>query len=296
MANDPYWNSVVLAMHMDNTGLTDEKGHTVTLTGGAARSSTQSKFGGYSGYFNGTTSYISLPDSADWSFGTGDWTIDAWIYTASATQQTIVNHRYSTDNNNYWVLRIAADGKANFSVKTGGVVVTELMSVAAITYSAWNHVAVVRSSGTVKIYVNGSNNDTVTANLTSAYPDVSTTLTVGMSGPGNFTQWMNGYIDDLHITKGLARYTADFSVPTAAFPDTMVQVAGTVKDASDAFAARTVRAYRRSDGALAGSATSNSTTGAFSISALDNTAHYAVCLDDGTPDENALIFDNITPV
>jgi hypothetical protein len=76
----------------------------------------------------------------------------------------------------------------------------------------------------------------------------------------------------------------------------MAQIAGTVKDSVDAFAARTVRAYRRSDGALAGSTTSNGTTGAFAIAALDATAHYAVCLDDGTPDENALIFDNITPV
>lgn len=79
-----------------------------------------------------------------------------------------------------------------------------------------------------------------------------------------------------------ARYTA---IP---------KLSGTVKDSANSPAARTVRAYRRSDGALSGSVVSNATTGAFSIDTPDFTAHYVICLDDNL-DENALIFDNVLP-
>ena len=79
MTYDPYWNNVVLAMHMDDVGLSDLKGHAVTLNGNAARSSVQSKFGGYSTAFDGTGDYLSLSDSEDWNFGAGDFTIEFWV-------------------------------------------------------------------------------------------------------------------------------------------------------------------------------------------------------------------------
>ena len=60
MANDPYWNNVVLAMHMDDVGLTDLKGNAVTLNGNVGRSATQSKFGGYSAYFDWSGGFLSL--------------------------------------------------------------------------------------------------------------------------------------------------------------------------------------------------------------------------------------------
>lgn len=290
MANDPYWNSVVLAMHMDDASLSDMKGHPVTLAGGMTRSATQSKFGGYSAYFDGTDDYLALPE-ADFTFGTGDFTIDFFVYVdGSVNQRFLVDFRPANTNGAYPSLQMTTTNVLNFWHSA-----TARITGAQVIADGWHHVELSRASGVTKMFVDGTQDG-------SSYTD-ATSYGCGASRPrigsgGYFTpeSQFKGYIADLRITKGVARHTANFTVPTEAFPDTPLQLIGTVKDSSNAFAARTVRAYRRSDGALAGSTTSNGTTGAFSVSALDATAHYAVCLDDGAPDENALIFDNITPV
>ena len=69
----------------------------------------------------------------------------------------------------------------------------------------------------------------------------------------------------------------------------MPTLSGFVEDATGSPATRIVRAYRRSDGMLAGTAVSSWVDGTFSVNAYDGSAHYVVCLDDGTPDENAQI-------
>ncbi len=70
-SNDPYWANVVLLMHMDdelgNVKFIEEKGKIVTVNGNSKLVSTQSKFGGYSGYFDGTGDYLSIPGSTDFS-------------------------------------------------------------------------------------------------------------------------------------------------------------------------------------------------------------------------------------
>ena len=297
MANDPYWNSVVLAMHMDDTGLTDLKGHAVTLNGNVARSATQSKFGGYSAYFDGTGDYLSLADSDDWNFGAGDWTIEAWVYpTTSGVVRTIVAQRISTDATQQYTLRLLADNKLAFSATVASAVVTSVTTSVVIPANAWTHVVAVRVSGVAKLYVGGADVTVSTTNSATAYTDMSSPIVIGRAysdiDGSNFT----GYIDDLRITKGVARYTANFAIPTEAFPNTPPQLLGTVRDMNSNLVARTVRSYRRSDGMLAGTTVSSGVDGTFSVNAYDGSAHYVVCLDDGTPDENALILDNITPV
>lgn len=92
---------------------------------------------------------------------------------------------------------------------------------------------------------------------------------------------MNGYIDELRITKGVARYTSGFSAPTAAFPDGMGQVSGNVKDSAGANAVRTVRAYRRDTGALVGNTTSDASGNySFYTPTLDELT--VIALDDHT--------------
>ena len=290
MANDPYWSNVVLAMHMDDAGLTDLKGHAVTLAGNAVRSATQSKFGGYSAYFDGTGDYLTTPVSTDFNFGTGAFTIEFFLrFSVVATAGLVAfGPSGSVPILIYCVgteLRFYASSVATWDVASAVVFKTELVA------ETWYHVAISRSGSSIRCFCDGVIGATVTSSASLA--GAITAIHVGDWAAGNY---LNGYIDELRITKGVARYTANFTVPADAFPNQMLQLAGTVKDSSGAFAARTVRAYRRSDGALASSAVSNGTTGAFSIASLDTTAHYVVCLDDGTPDENALILDNITPV
>ena len=82
---DPYLADVVLGMHFDgangSTAFTDDAtGKTITVYGGAQISTSQSAFGGASGYFNGTDAYLSVPHSADLDLASGNFTIEAWIY------------------------------------------------------------------------------------------------------------------------------------------------------------------------------------------------------------------------
>lgn len=285
MANDPYWNSVVLAMHMDDTGLTDLKGHAVTLTGNVARSSTQSKFGGYSAAFDGSGDLASVASSSDFAFGTGDFTIEFFVRQAVAGAAVLIDFRpNSSSNGAYITMYVDASGiylYVSSAVRITGPVVSA---------GAWHHIALSRSSGSTRLFVDGTQAGATYADATSY---ISCPVKIGASG--DFVWVLNGHIDDMRITKGVARYTANFAVPTEAFPNRPMQLSGTVKDSSGNFAARTVRAYKRSTGALSDSDTSSASDGAFTLDAADGTAHYVICFDDDL-NENALIFDNLIPV
>lgn len=285
MANDPYWNSVVLAMHMDDTGLTDLKGHAVTLTGNVARSSTQSKFGGYSAAFDGSGALASVASSSDFAFGTGDFTIEFFVRQAVAGSPFLIDCRPNSSSNGAYITMYVDPSWIYLYVSAAVRIKGPVFSV-----GAWHHIALSRSSGSTRLFVDGTQAGATYADATSY---ISCPVNIGAAG--NLVWVLNGHIDDLRITKGVARYTSDFSVPTEAFPNRPMQLSGTVKDSSGNFAARTVRAYKRSTGALSDSDTSSASDGTFALDAADDTAHYVICFDDDL-NENALIFDNLIPV
>lgn len=285
MANDPYWNSVVLAMHMDDVALTDVKGHAVTLNGNASRSAAQSKFGGYSAYLDGTGDYITVPSGSDFAFGTGDFTVEFWFMQTVAANPYLLDFRPNSTTNGAYVTTYISAGTVVFFTNSAARITSS-----AITTGAWYHVAVCRSGTSTRLFLNGTQAGSTYTDSTNY---IASPVNIGASGNGLFP--LTGYFDDIRITKGVARYTANFAVPTEAFPNLPMQLSGTVKDSSGNFAARTVRAYKRSTGALSDSDTSSASDGAFTLDAADGTAHYVICLDDDLG-ENALIFDNLIPV
>ena len=285
MANDPYWNNVVLAMHMDDTGLTDLKGHVVTLNGNVARSATQSKFGGYSAYFDGTGDYLTTPASEDFAFGSGDFTIEAYIYPTNSTAEQGVLTRWST---------AATTNEAFFfGIRPGGVLVLLLSSTGqyqpandivsstgAVTYNAWNHIACCRSDDNIYMYVNGLLVKTTTFSG-SVY---ASTLATSVGASVNAANPFFGYIDDVRITKGVARHTANFTAPTEAFPNTPPQLIGTIKDSSGTFVSRPVIAIPRNRAAVAYAGISDATSGAFTLPAYDDSSHAVIALPvEGDP-------------
>lgn len=220
---DPYWSNVVLAMHMDDVGLTDLKGHAVTLTGNAARSATQSKFGGYSAVFDGTGDYLTTPYvAADFNWWTGSFTLECWVFASSfSTWQysdgtylhaKLIGNTAIAAQASYWSFGPLSSGVVQFRYWNGASVT--VASTATVVTEQWNHLALVVSGGRINIYVNGVGLAAPVA--ISGTPQSSTTYPLAIGVYNN--SCLLGHIDDLRITNGVARYTANFTPPAAAFP------------------------------------------------------------------------------
>lgn len=224
-ATDPNFASVVLLLHMDGTDasttFTDNStsAKTMTANGNAQIDTAQSQFGGASGLFDGTGDYLTTPDSADWDFGTGDFTVEMWIRPANLTQRgVLVNHGF--DSNDIFTLHLLFDLSrgARCAINTGGLTQVDFEQGNNTGWSAntWYHVALVRFGNEWDIYRDGVSIASVTdADGLGSYTG-SLFIGIDVNGSGNP---YNGWIDDLRVTKGVARYTANFTPPTAAFPN-----------------------------------------------------------------------------
>ena len=195
-------------LHNDDVGLTDssDSAHTVTLGGSVARSNTQSKFGGYSAYFDGTGDYLQLPDSADFAFGTGDFTIDFWVRFI-ALRANLVNWGTS-DTAMRFDWHSTGGGRLDWTV---GGTAGNSPSFATST-DTWYHHALTRSSGTCYLFIDGDKKDEWTASGSIAQANV----TLGIYHDLSIIA-LNGYMDEIRIVKGTAVWTANFTPPTAAY-------------------------------------------------------------------------------
>lgn len=207
-AGDPYLNNVVLAMHMDDVGLTDVKGHAVTLNGNASRSAAQSKFGGYSAYLDGTGDYITVPSGSDFAFGTGDFTVEFWFMQTVDGNPFLIDCRPTSSTNGAYVTTYINAGTVVFFTNAAARITSS-----AITTGAWYHVAVCRSGTSTRLFLNGTQTGSTYTDPTNY---IASPVSIGASGNGLFP--LTGYFDDIRITKGVARYTANFTPPAAAFP------------------------------------------------------------------------------
>lgn len=216
---DPYWSSVVLAMHMDGTNgsttFTDVKGKVVTAYGNAQISTAQSKFGGASAYLDGTGDYLSLPTSSDFAFGSGDFTIECWVYLDNVSGNKTVVQIFPTGGR-AWDLLIGG-ATTNFRATVNGTNDAVNITGPNLTASAWNHIAVVRSGTAVTLYTNGVAGTPGTLTGSIFTPTSGPNIGRNMDNAWYFA----GYIDDLRITKGVARYTANFTPPSLAFGEAL---------------------------------------------------------------------------
>jgi hypothetical protein len=211
-SSDPYFSNISLLLHMDGTGNTFVDSSpipkTITAFGNATQSTAQSKFGGKSLYLDGSGDYLTIPQIA---FGTSDFVLECWLYFNSISGLfTGIYEGRPGVNGAYPTLILNGSSIAWFTGQ--GFQITG----PSLSPGQWYHVAVARASGSTRMYLNGTQVGSTYADSTNY--TASATTWIG-NAAGNFS--MNGYIDDLRITKGSARgYTgATIPVPTAAFPD-----------------------------------------------------------------------------
>ena len=217
---DPYIGNVSLLLHGDGTNgsttIVDSSpsSKTVTAVGDAQISTAQSKFGGSSIAFDGSGDSLQVSSANVLNFGAGDFTVECWIYLANTTQtkniiRGIENNSFYFRVGQSYLGNVNGLGVARFNVADS--------DRCSFTFNAlqWYHIAVTRTASQIRFFVDGIQQTTTNAADGSfAYNDTGTVV-IGSSTNEDF----NGYIDDLRITKGSARYTANFTPPTAPFPD-----------------------------------------------------------------------------
>jgi hypothetical protein len=213
---DPQFGSVSLLLHGNgangSTTFTDNSPtpKTVTAVGNAQISTAQSKFGGASIAFDGNGDYLLSTSSSILSFGRSDFTVESWIYLLAlpASYATIVDSRPA--NGNYTdALGLAVNNLGQLGLYADAWLVGP---TGTISTNQWTHVALTRQGTNLRQFINGSQAGSGASNYNFLRQDAYVGTT-----PSTF--FFNGYIDDLRITKGVARYTANFTPPTAPFPD-----------------------------------------------------------------------------
>lgn len=212
---DPSFSSVTLLLGCEGSGgsttFTDESSFTnnMTASGNAQVDTAQFKYGTASLLLDGTGDYLSRADDADFGFGTGDFTVELWLRRDSGTSgdYPLFDFRASGSQNGMFYLSPTNRRLTYYNGSTYG------NTGSAPSASTWAHVAFSRASGTLRAYLDGVEqwNTSMSGDFGSSRP-----LKVG----ANFTPsaYANGHMDEIRVTKGVARYTTNFTPPAAAHP------------------------------------------------------------------------------
>jgi len=170
-----------------------------------------------SAYFDGNTQLTVTNADTVLQIGTADFTVEMWIRPESRSYplnqpMVILDFRPTSSNAAYLVITLTSSGLIYYGI--GGV--NKIISTTAIPLSAWTHIAVVRSSGTTTLYLNGVQEGTFAD--TTSYLSTANRPIIGGGGYNAMDRKFIGYMQDLRITIGVARYTGtSFTLPTYAF-------------------------------------------------------------------------------
>jgi len=195
-----------LLLNFTNAGIYDgTMKNDLETVGNAQISTSVVKYGSGSMYFDGNGDYLRPNSGNIFNFGTGDFTVEFWLYLNATTAQTFIDCRPGSAGD-----YILFDYDPTLRLYVGS---TTVLSGKSLSTGQWYHIALARSGSTVKYFVNGVQeaSATMTTNLLSASnPYIGSNYVPGA--------YLNGYIDDMRITKGVARYITSFTPPLVALP------------------------------------------------------------------------------
>lgn len=221
--SDPNFSSVVLLCHMDGTnGSTtfidsSAAAHSLTSSGTAKLTTAQKKFGTASFDVTGTSAdNVQAADSADWEFGSGQFTVEGWIQPTSTPSgvKGVLAH-WGTSGNLGWFFGYNST-TLSFFYSTTGSDNPSVGAAASPTTNVWTFIAADRdASNVLRVYSAGS--VVASATVSATFFNSTRTLKIGNDETGS--RGFPGYLDELRITKGVARYGGAFTPPTAPFPN-----------------------------------------------------------------------------
>ena len=204
-------------------GISDLGSRVNLITYNTSSSTNIYKYGLSSMYFNGTSSYTIAPYNPFYNLGSGNFTVDFWVYfNSTAANQQIISQYNATYFN--WGIAIGPAGTLSYYLSSNGSSwnIANGVSMGTFTTGSWYHIALVRNGSVFTPYINGTAG--TTSSSSSALYTVNAPLTVGaLFNAGSstfdtqtistFANYFNGYLDDVRLTKGIARYTTGFTPP-----------------------------------------------------------------------------------
>ena len=183
----------------------------VTGLGGANAIKGSTKFDGDLNYQG---NYLSTEDSDDFNLGSGDFTIEAWIFTsATSTFEGIIGQwpASGASANNSWVLEVVGGDLEFYYCHSGATLVGPIQG-GSISTNKWTHVMATRSGNTMYMFINGTAHNNSGQSVTHTFNDSTYDVTIGGS-IATAAMW-NGNISNVRVIKGTALHTSNFTVPT----------------------------------------------------------------------------------
>ena len=273
MAIDTSWANVSLLCPFsvdaqDVSGNNFTKGRIITpLSGAALSSAVGTPFGaGNAMHFDGTNDYATTPAHADFALGSGDFTIEAWVYIAANSPADGGGNKEACIAANYhssggWAFVIAGNGSMTgtglyLSYWNGSSWTTIVSVTTTVSQGAWHYVMAKRVGTATQIWLDAASATTGTNSTNMSLGQLMNFG--GISTHTSYQKWLNGYLSDLRITKGVGR-----TVTAAPFP--RPTISGHVYDAAAAPVAKTILVRDRSTGLYLGGANSDPSTGAYTF-------------------------------
>jgi hypothetical protein len=201
-----------------STSFTDESpsAHTLTANGNVQVDTAQFKYGSASILFDGTGDYIQAADSTDWFLESGDFTIEMFFRPASiGTRQLLCGQANNTASTYRNIIEITAAGKIRYLSLSSSAVLTGPTGATTLSINTWYHIAFARQGNAYRLFLDGVLDGSGTSS--NLFTDLASPFCIGRAGDFN-SLYAHGHMDELRITKGTARYTANFTPPAAAFP------------------------------------------------------------------------------
>lgn len=228
---DPFFGNVALLLHFDGSdnsiAFKDSSNNNLSAwrTNSARISATQSKFGGSSLFLEGTNSYVTTPSNINAEFGTGDFTVEAWVYISTTPNgEAFISDQFTGGTNpvsfafGFCGLTPGTSGSNIFFGNYSGTSWSGIVATGqTVILNTWTHLAAVRQSGTLTIYRNGTS---IASGSFSASIGTAEMIYIGRRWDAAGTRsFIHGYIDEVRITNQVARYTANFTPDSVAFED-----------------------------------------------------------------------------
>lgn len=210
---DPFWDNVIFLSHFESPtpeGFIDVKGHAIQCEVGTT-GTTSAKFGNYAATVRNAT--INIPLSNEEIIHQEDFTLESFVYGIPTAPAVGYGHLFAFGQNNTNNIAVTATVDGWISLGINGQT-NRINDAKPFLRSAWNHFALTRKAGVCYVWLNGQLIGSRSANIDLIGNSIVIAKNGGAhvnSGRANFT------FDEMRITKGVARYTEPFTVPSEPF-------------------------------------------------------------------------------